>query len=485
MKRRDFLNRAAAGAALAVGGSTPASPASQTSSPDLGASPNAATPLKFLFTDRRDTHNTWGQLRFGATPLSRVGDATATSFTVKYCRLRPDGVFDVWGFQGADHKPWKLFRCESRDGLHFENVRVVLERDGTSWAHTCSLSYSPELGRYLFLKNMNVPDGFSLYAFSSNDGEHWQEYEHNPVFYDGDRWGALWSPAAQKFVYYGKGVQRCPPKKFPELFANARRVLTLRTSPDGFHWTPDAPSYYRRGERIPVGRTDGWREVLGPLVPVEYQIAPDDQDPPELEFYAGDGFVYEGRYYLLMLNYAASAIPPGIPPVLANAHGPALDTEWWISRDGVNWDRPFRHIDAGPAFVNHNPMIVGGRMLFHTDGGVWAIPQDRLTYVTARANGVFETAQFTSAGRPMRLNARIPGAGCSSYPQQAYVMAELIDEADRVFPGYEKESCMLQSHHDAPDIPLVWAGRDGSELKGQGVRIRFYLRAADIFAVSA
>jgi len=34
-------------------------------------------------------------------------------------------------------------------------------------------------------------------------------------------------------------------------------------------------------------------------------------------------------------------------------------------------------------------MIVGGKLIFHADDGLWAIPDDRVTYVTARANGVF------------------------------------------------------------------------------------------------
>src|SRR5258706_2197358 len=184
--------------------------------------------------DRRDIHNTWGQLRFKATPVRRLGDAPQREFTVKYCQRRQDGSYDVWGFQGSggDSKigrPWKLLRSRTRDGLHFEDVRVVLERSAAQrWAHTCSFSHSAELGRYLLLKNMNVDDGHCMYAFSSIDGEHWQEYQGNPVFYEGDRWGALWSPTLQRFVYYGKGIQKCE-KRFPELFANARRVVTLRT----------------------------------------------------------------------------------------------------------------------------------------------------------------------------------------------------------------------------------------------------------------
>ena len=144
----------------------------------------------------------------------------------------------------------------------------------------------------------------------------------------------------------------------------------------------------------------------------------------------------------------------------------------------------FSEVHAGEMFLPHNPMIVDGKLLFHTENGLWAIPEDRITYVTARANAVFESLQFTSSGRPFHLNARIPGSGYRSYPDQAYIMAELIDDADRVFPGYAKERCILQPRATLR-IPLHWKGRDGSDLKDKRMRIRFHIRAADIFAVTA
>src|SRR5205807_8203146 len=138
-------------------------------------------------------------------------------------------------------------------------------------------------------------------------------------------------------------------------------------------------------------------------------------------------------------------VPPGAPPVGADGHGPALDTEWWISRNGRDWARPFRGIDAGRAFINHNPMIFGGRLLFHDDSGIWSVPQDRITWVTARTNGVFDTAQFRSAGGALWLNARVPGEGYSNLQNQGYIMAEVVDDLDRVIPGYEKERCLFQA----------------------------------------
>ena len=79
----------------------------------------------------------------------------------------------------------------------------------------------------------------------------------------------------------------------------------------------------------------------------------------------------------------------------------------------------------------------------------------------------------------------MPGGGYSNFQNQAYVMAELVDEVDRLFQGYEKEHCIMQAPRDAPDIPLRCENRNDSELQGKRMRIRFYLRAADIFAVTA
>ena len=118
-------------------------------------------------------------------------------------------------------------------------------------------------------------------------------------------------------------------------FRTGLRVITLRTSADGLHWVPDVASDYKKGGERVNGRLI---RTGGPLVPMEFQIAPDELDPPDLEFYASTPFEHEGRYYLSMLNYAGCFVPLGTPPVSANGHGPGLDTELWVSRDGLNWD---------------------------------------------------------------------------------------------------------------------------------------------------
>ena len=208
-------------------------------------------------------------------------------------------------------------------------------------------------------------------------------------------------------------------------------------------------------------------------MPPEYQITPDDQDPPDLEFYAGYVFEYEGRYFMNMLNYAPSLLPAGSPGVAPGGHGPNIDSEWWISRDGLRWERPFREtntITDRVAFIQHNPMVVDGRLLFH---------QRDLGRVTG------EGTVLGHAHDVLGTNAKIPGDGYPAGGIQSFVMAELIDDCDRIVPGYERHRCRLLPPADSLSIELDWQGRTGAELAGRTVRIRFFLRAADLFAVTA
>src|SRR5690606_16973602 len=102
-----------------------------------------------------------------------------------------------------------------------------------------------------------------------------------------------------------------------------RRVLAFRRSKDGVVWEDFSPPFLQ-GKKY-------W--------------TPDERDPIDLEFYRSVVFPTEGRYAMLLQDYYA-------PPPEANSrrkttkHGPRSEVEWAISRDGLNWSRPFREIDA-------------------------------------------------------------------------------------------------------------------------------------------
>ncbi len=83
---------------------------------------------------------------------------------------------------------------------------------------------------------------------------------------------------------------------------------------------------------------------------------------------------------------------------------------------------------------------------------------------------------------PLRLNPTIPcGEGMF---QQAFVMAELLDAEGNLVSGYTREHCILQCR-DGTALPLQWVGRSGIELAGSVVSLRFHLRGARIYAVTA
>jgi hypothetical protein len=49
----------------------------------------------------------------------------------------------------------------------------------------------------------------------------------------------------------------------------------------------------------------------------------------------------------------------------------------------------------------------------------------------------------------------------------------------------EKEKCLLRPSQDSLVIDLEWDSKDGRGLAGQKVRLRFYMRASQLYAVTA
>ena len=344
-----------------------------------------------------------------------------------------------------------------------------------------TVSYSPEQERFLCLKNAEVPEGFATYAFFSRDGESWEEAPKRPVYTEGDRWGAIWSSPAARFITYNKGWLRCEHKRVNELFLDAHRTVCIRSSPDGLTWSPSAPNAYKLGMRW----ARGMRRVGGPLVPREFHVAADADDPPDLEFYASWPFTYAGRHFLNVLTYCGSFLPNGLPPMRPDGHGPGtLGHELWVSDDGLTWERPFRDQDVG-ASILAGPIQAAGKLLFYNGDQVWGVPEDRLTNVSARSNGLFETRTFTVPVRPLRLNLQLPGDGFGNYNNESYLMAELVDDQDRVIAGYDRNACLLQGPIDATRLVLRWQGATSEPLAGRRARLRVCFRGARIFAVTA
>lgn len=451
----------------------------------------ATQEVKLLFSGSQDVTNTWGKLHFGATPMQKIRDCDSPGFTLAFCLPKPDGAWEVYG-QSMDRGPagnrpweqtnsWKLVRAHTRDGVRFENVETVFIGETGPWTDHLGLAYNPEAKEFLAIKLRMDKGGFAYRAFSSSDGQNWKEYPSNPLFYDGDSLGLFWSPNAHRFICTAKTLQpflkhiQDHGGKHPQLNNDNlrdRRVLAIRSSRDGRTWEPSA-------SLVDVWNQNGNYQHL----PTEFMTIPDDQDPPDMEFYRGIGFWHHDRAYMVVLNYAAS-------PMVRGKHAPQLDTEWWVSGDGLRWDRPYRGINAlGDTFpgvynITHNPMVINGMMLFHFGKQLLGMKQDRISYVGTRANAEFTTVSFTMPSADLCLNAAVPSPDRPFAASQAYVMATILDDRGQPVPGFEPEKCVIKNA-DRIDLPLRWENRSTRELTGRKISLRLFLRSANIYAVTS
>jgi hypothetical protein len=441
--------------------------------------PQPQEEFKLLFSGPQDITNTWGKIHFGTTALHLVRACENPGFELSYVRPLSNGAWEVYGLtfkkgppigdQVAETNAWSVIHATTRDGSRFEQVETVYQSEPGPWTFNHAMTYNPEAREFMLLKLKMDNSGFRYTAFFSPDGRAWKEHPHNPLFYDGDAISLCWSPKLHRLICVSKSLQPVPGiKHIPDHGGKNRRVLSIRSSRDGRVWEPSdsIEDVWNRGGH--------WKPRPDALLTV-----PDDDDPPDLEFYSGNAFWHHDRGYMMVLNYAAS-------PLTAGKHAPQMDTEWWTGSDGLHWTRPGRGINATGAEVTritHNPMIIGGEMLFHYGNRLLGMKQDRISYAGARANAEFSTLPFTMPAGDLRLNAAAPSPDRAFATPQAYIQVAVVDEKGTARPGFEAEKCQLQSA-DQSDRPLLWNGKSAKELAGQKIGLRFYLRSASIYAVT-
>lgn len=459
-------------------------------SPAVSAAASATPTVKLLFSSLQDVFDTWGQLQISVTPVGLIRPCEPPEFAVAGCIPQENGTWEVFGQQLTpvsrgknpydEINSWTLIRAITRDGEKYENVETVIDQPAAAWTQHMAVAYNPIAKEYLLLKLKADSYGFAYTAFFSSDGKHWQPYEKNPLFYDGDAMSLFWSPVLKRFVCINKSLQ--PYRKhirdhggttrtLNDEALRDRRVLMMRSSPDGRRWEPS------------VTLPDVWdRHGQKGSLPPGFLTVPDSQDPPDLEFYSGNAFWYHDRACMMVLNYAASTLTTG-------KHAPHLDNEWWTSVDGLRWERPTRGLNALDVFpevirLESSPLVANGMILFPRGKMLLGMPEDRISGISARTNGEFSTRSFKMPAADLQLNAAIPSLDRPFAKPQAYVTVALLDEKGAVIPGFEAEKCAL-SNINRRDIPLKWGDKSARELAGKTVRLRFMIRGATIFAVAS
>jgi hypothetical protein len=451
------------------------------SPPTSGAESPIAPVL--LFVQPADALEPVGMLTFEANPLllrgqitpvrsdpaatqpAGIGQGPRANSGIQFRPLlavpQPDGGCLVFGSDSQEtaEQPktylWRLYRARTPDGYHFTELKEVYRNPKGPWLIEAAMVRQAPTGRLFFYpwsRSAQPEQGHALWGFVSDDGEKWGPLSDKPVYLDHDAFGMMWDERTSRFL---TGQVTNQPWKKPyadNMGSSKRRVLTMRTSQDGLRWET-------------VGNAGN-----GGL------ITPDDKDSPDVEFYRMQPFAYGDRYIARADLYAASPLTP-------DKHGPHLACEWWVSADGINWQRPWRTAAQGdaPYPIKMTPMWFGREMLFWLPGQVFGLPEFRIAAIGSRSNAEFSSAAFAMPDKTLLLNASVPnGHGLF---HQAYVQVELHDERNIVIPGYEQDKCLLQSIDDTR-IPLRWGDKTGKELSGKKVSLRFHLRSARIYALA-
>lgn len=467
----------------------PASFANYQPSPERG--------FKLLFMDDEDIEDPWGRPVFISNPLQPIADVNNFGMENLVNAKQPDGSWIAYGMNwvGGEipRRPrpgyeYLQVKAKTTDGFNFTN-RVERPWDGngpgTAMFLQKAMAYNAAIGQWLLLYGQYISpqeDGYPLRAYLSNDGLKFVEVPGSPVYNQHDALSAMWDPLTEEYYCYQVTFQPWP-KKYPDNAQQGRRVVVIKHSPDGIHWEPP------------------WNNTLPSTIPdnyTDYVIVPDENDPEDLEFYWFTTFVYADRYIGIMLLYEPG--PPEVNPRnpgIPNSHGPYLASEWWISRDGIHWNRPYQHQYLGlepdsqlgvyanlkAGLLQCNPIVIDGEILFIRRG---KIPEDRIAGLAGAANTEFSSKPFRMPQSPLYLNATARWVNDKEQFQdkQAYIMVELLNSQGQAISGYEKEKCYFQDV-DAPDLPLLWNGADGTSFKGQEVQLRFYIRSARIYAVTS
>lgn len=445
-----------------------------------------------LFMRAKDITDPQGPVEFRANTLEYLSQlqglpTTPTAMTVFNREI--NGRYHVWG---SGREGGVLFRAETEDGVRFERVQPL--KSTMPSQHLMTMAYNAHDDVYLAFERVVEPRPLRWRAHFSKDGTTFTPGPDESVYHDHDATNLIWDGAQRRYLALAVTYQKlAEPRRYPDnigvektLGIGLRRVLSVRESKDGNRWIPNNNSH----SRDPASYVDE-----------KYLIPPDAEDPVDLEHYWFNAFRYDDRWVGIVLTYAPSPAnifdkyPYDRRP---SKHGPHLGTEWWVSDDGVKWERPYRTTPATPdlrIYFNHAPLVRNNRLVFLTSNQIYnnvpaenapprhgapdGTPMEAYSLPVDRIASAGSVASASFASRPFKMPA---GGLFLNYEHDGSLAVELLDEQGRVLRGYGRADGQLPKG-SALAAPLRWSKRDGSELAGRTVRVRFHTTNARVYAL--
>ncbi len=514
---------------------------SATSAPSRAAEP----PRTILFVDDHDVLYRAGTRRVLNLPVRHAKNPLITEDKpwelaigwTSVVRNPQSGKYQLWYQAYAGKRaPDKTHECvvcyaESDDGVTFTKPDLGLF-DFNGDTHTnIVLIGSGVLGdRYCnsVIVDPRDPDPARRYkmAFTDwskdTDGSVWVGM-HVAFSPDGVRW--MKHPEAPRYRSY-HGVKKVQPpfvgeNPYHELKSpdgrvrhQARFPMTLSDACDVI-FDPRHERFVIYG-KMWIGGPDGglgWKHGMGRSESKDFLTwskpqlvcSPDDADGA-LEFHTSPVFIHRERYFSLN-------------QILNRGAGGVMDIELMVSRDGLEWERPFRQpyfiprspgeqFDSGTILTNANMIIHGDEMRIYYGAyssgaigggnnitgdqqksgvGLVTLPLDRFAGIrsepeqpTAKIKAPPNIGQITLksldfTGRTeIHLNANATDGA---------VWGELLDEDGYRVPSFDKANC-IPLKADSLRHQLTWKKKTLSDLPAGRYHLRLHLQQAEVFALT-
>ena len=442
---------------------------------------------------------------------------------IAYCSVYRDpgtGHYQLW-YQACPG--CYLCYATSRDGIHWTKPDLgLVEFQGdkhnnilVQWGYGASVLVdrhsSDPARRYkaAFWTRGKEIDGRSIpgtgVAFSP-DGIHWSEYSGNPVItgsqghyiqppFAGDpriRTGelggpplstsdvtdAIWDPKRETFAIYAKTWL-----DGPDGTMHWKRAVVRTESKDFLNWS-------RPELIIAPDEFDGWD---GDAKEVERVSVGGGSGGVQL--HSGPAFFYNDVYFSLL--QVMDARQTGLQPI-----------ELALSRDGLDWERPFREedpflptssgegFDAGRIWSNATPVILPDEIRFYYGGyrGRWNQKGARNSQHRPTGIGLARMPRDRFAGvRPLEKIGQITlkamelssyrGLTLNADARKGVIRVELLDDRGYRLRGYSKEDA-VPIVGDHLSHPVRWVDRAIADLEAGRYRLRIHLDHAVVYAVS-
>lgn len=319
-------------------------------------------------------------------------------------------------------------------------------------------------------KALGGVDKTGLMAFVSADGIHWRKLQEAPVFRKGvfdSQNVAFWSESEQQYVCYYRTWTEGGFTQYKGF-----RSVSRTTSKDFINWTEPvhmtfgntAPEHLYTNQTSPYFRAPHiYLSICARFMP-NRQVLTDEQ---VRELDVNPGYFKDCSDAILMSSRGGSSYDRSF---MQSFIRPDIGLQNWVSRSNY----PVLNVVQTNAtelsvYVNESyaqPSAHIKRYSMRLDG--FASLQAGFTA------GEVLTKPFTFSGKALEINYSTSAAG--------YVRIELLDEKGKPIPGYSFNDCQEIIGNEINRM-VTWNGKqDVSVLQGKMIRMKIYLKDADLFA---